>query len=213
MKKGIILFSILSFLFPAAALFGWPRPSLLDKEGSWTLDVQYEHPRMITISAPGTAQPKRFWYLIISLTNNTDQEVPFYPKAELMTDTFQVIPSGCIEQKQLFEEVRRRHRGSYPFLECLDFTDLMIRKGKDNKRDFVLFWPDFDPKANEVKFFIGGLSSESAAVEHPTRKEDSGRPMRIYLQKTLQLNYTIGVDPGLRSRASLNFEGQDWMMR
>lgn len=213
MKNGIIRIFILSVLFSGVSLFGRPEPSLVDKEGQWTLDIQYEHPRLISLTVPGSSQPQRYWYLIFSLTNNTDQEIPFYPSAELVTDTFQVIPSGCRVQKLLYEEVKRRHRGSYPFLECLDFTDLMIRKGADNKRDFVLFWPDFDPKADQVQFFLGGLSNETVAVDHPTRVDERGNPVRVYLQKTLQLSYTIGVDPRLRSRASLNFESQSWVMR
>jgi hypothetical protein len=213
MKNGIIVVSIFVLSLSAGTLLGWAEPSLVDKEGQWTLDVQYEHPRMISLWAPGKPQPQRYWYLIISLTNNTDREIPFYPAAELVTDTFQIIPSGADVQKRLYEEVKRLYRGSYPFLECLDFTDLTIRKGADNKRDFVLFWPDFDPKANQVQFFIGGLSNETAAVDHPIKTDASGRPLRVYLQKSLRLNYAIGVDPSLRSRASLNFEDQSWVMR
>lgn len=213
MKNGIILISILSLTLGAASLYGWPKPSLVDKDGQWTLDIQYEHPRQISVNVPGNSQPQRYWYMIVSLTNNTDREIPFYPAAELVTDTFQTVPSGCVVQQQLYEEVKRRHRGSYPFLECLDFTDHLIRNGNDNTRDFVFFWPDFDSKADQVRFFIGGLSNETAAVQHPIQVDSLGNPVRIYLQKTLELTYNIGVDPSLRSQASLNFEGQGWVMR
>lgn len=213
MKNGIILLSILGLTLSATPLFGWPTPSLVDKDGQWTLDVAYEHPRQITVNIPGNTQPQRYWYMIVSLTNHTAREIPFYPAAELVTDTFETVPSGCVIQQQLYEQVKRLHRGSYPFLECLDFTDHIIRQGKDNTRDFVFFWPDFDPQANQVRFFLGGLSNETAAVEHPTKVDSLGNPVRIYLQKTLQLVYNIGVDPSLRAKATLNFDSQDWVMR
>ncbi|HQG05446.1 MAG TPA: hypothetical protein PLB76_04170 [Anaerohalosphaeraceae bacterium] len=192
---------------------GWPRPSALPEKGCWTLDVTYGHPVLVTVPQEGSAEPKRFWYMIISVVNlSSEEEVPFYPKFELLTDTFQVLPAGQGEMKGLFERVKAMHRGQYPFLESLDFTDNRIRRGKDNQRDFVIFWPDFDCRAKEIRFYLAGLSNETIAVEHPTLKED-GRPMQVYLQKTLELTYSIGADPHLRGQATLRFEGQDWVMR
>ncbi len=147
------------------------------------------------------------------MTNlSSEEEISFYPKFELVTDTFQVLPAGQGETRELFEAVKSRHRGRYPFLESLDFEDHRIRKGSDNRRDFVVFWPDFDPRAKEVRFYLAGLSNEAAAVEHPILREE-GRPVQVYLQKTLQLTYSIGADPHLRPQAGLRFEEQDWVMR
>lgn len=159
-------------------------------------------------------KPQRFWYMIISLTNETaENEVPFYPKFELVTDTFQILPAGLGEQKGLFELVKAKYQGSYPFLESLDFSDNLIRRGADNTRDFVIFWPDFDSAAKTVQFYLAGLSNETAAINHPIKVDAQGNPVRVYLQKTLQLTYSIGADPQLRQNASLRYEGQDWVMR
>ena len=213
MKKAIILLVLISFAAGVSTLSAWPRPSLVSKPGQWTLDVTYEHPRQITVQVPGSSEPQRYWYMIVSLTNNTDQEIPFYPAPEIVTDTFRTVPSGCEVQQLLYDQVKAQYRGSYPFLESQDFDDHIIRQGKDNTRDFVLFWPDFDPKANQIRFFIGGLSNETTAVNHPTRVDEAGNPQKVFLQKTLQLTYLIGVDPSLRSQGSLNFENQEWVMR
>lgn len=213
MSKRKCFFAIVWTGLLAGLGSGWPRPSALPEKGRWTLDVTYEHPLLLRVPQAGSAEPKRFWYMILSITNlSSEEEVSFYPKFELVTDTFQVLPAGQGEVQGLFEAVRAQHRGRYPFLESLDFEDHRIRKGKDNRRDFVVFWPDFDVRAKEVRFYLAGLSNETVAVEHPVLKEE-GRPVQVYLQKTLQLVYSIGSDPQLRQQASLRFEEQDWIMR
>jgi hypothetical protein len=213
MNKKVVFYSILWVGVLSGFVVGWPRPSALPEKGRWTLDITYEHPVLIQVPDASSGQPKRFWYMIFSVANlSSEEEVPFYPKFELVTDTFQVLQAGIGETFGLFDLVRARHQGQYPFLESLDFDDHRILKGKDNRRDFVVFWPDFDLRAKQVRFYLGGLSNETAAVEHPTRKE-GGRAVQVYLQKTLQLMYSIGADPELRGQASLRFEGQDWVMR
>ncbi|MEJ5260485.1 MAG: hypothetical protein WHS88_09870 [Anaerohalosphaeraceae bacterium] len=213
MKQKVGLFTVLWIGILSGLVVGWPRPSAVPEKGRWTLDITYEHPVLIQVPSPQTGQPKRFWYMIFSVTNlSSEEEVPFYPKFELVTDTFQILSAGQGEPFSVFETVRARHRGQYPFLESLDFEDHRIRKGQDNRRDFVVFWPDFDEKAKEVRFYLAGLSNETIAIEHPTLREQD-RPVQVYLRKTLQLTYSIGADPQLRGQASLRFENQDWVMR
>ncbi len=213
MKQKVGLFAVLWIGILSGLVVGWPRPSAVPEKGRWTLDITYEHPVQIQVPTPQSGQSKRFWYMIFSVTNlSSEEEVLFYPKFELVTDTFQVLSAGQGETFGLFEVVRARHQGQYPFLESLDFEDHRIRKGRDNRRDFVVFWPDFDGRAKEVRFYLAGLSNETTAVEHPILKEQD-RPVQVYLRKTLQLTYSIGADPQLRGQASLRFEGQDWVMR
>lgn len=191
-----------------------PEPLAVQPPDLWTLDVRYEVPQQITLRVPGHTQPQRFWYLIISVTNTSaQQEVPFFPRCVLMTDNFELLDAGQGVPGGVFEAIKQRHRGSYPFLESLDFKDNRIRQGIDNTRDFVLIWRDFNPKATEVSFFIGGLSNETAVVNPPREKESDGNPKKLVLQKTLQLTYRLGTDPQLRDKAMLTFLSQRWVMR
>jgi hypothetical protein len=109
--------------------------------------------------------------------------------------------------------VARKHQGSYPFLESLDFVDHRVFRGEDNTRDFAIIWPDFDPRARQVKLFIAGLSNETAIVSHPTLKDEQGNPQKIFLQKTLQLTYSIGGDEKLRDSAVMKEIESRWVMR
>lgn len=195
---------------------GWaaPEPAVVQRGGQWTIDVQYSQPLQIDVRLAGVPQPRRFWYTILTLTNNTVQdEVPLYLACQLVTDTFKVIPAGKDVRREVFERIKVKHQGKYPFLESMDFEDTRLRSGADNSRDIVIIWPEFDPAAKQVSLFIAGLSNETAALEHPVQKDADGKPAMVYLQKTLQLIYANTTDPALRSQATLTPVKQVWVMR
>jgi len=210
----ILVFGALAILATAIGVCqAAPEPAIVPGPYDWTLDVKFEHPQQIMVNLSGDNKPKRFWYNIITLTSNTNKDVDFYPKCELMTDTFQVIPAGKDTPAVVFEKIKRRHQSKYPFLELLDRADNKILQGQDNTKDIAIIWPDFDAKAKNVKLFIAGLSNETVAVEHPIAKDDQGIPLKVFLRKTLELDYAIGGDPALRSEGKLTYEGRKWVMR
>ena len=214
MKRQIVMLLILTVGVSMAAFAAFPKPAVVQKTTEWTLTVQYETPLQITLRLPGRQGPERFWYLILSLTNDSGHEdVPIVPACELATDNFEIIAAGIGVPNGVFEAVKLKHQGSYPFLESLDFADNRFRRGPDNARDVVIIWKDFNPKAKEVSFFVGGLSNETAAIFHPAKIDADGNPVKVFLQKTLQLRYSVGADPTLRDRATLELIAKDWVMR
>ena len=119
---------------------------------------------------------------ILSVTNvSSPEDAEFYPVCQLITDTFKAIPADKHVPISVFETVKRKHQGSYPFLESLDFKDHRVSRGEDNTRDFAIIWPDFDPKARQVSLFVGGLSNETAVLKHPKLKDEDGGPKKIFL--------------------------------
>ena len=207
-----ILFVI---VFIQGMCFAYPEPVLMQSQGQWTLNVKYSQPQQISVNVPSdpTGKPRRFWYIILTVTNNSSQDVPFYPAFYLSTDTFQVIPSEKRLRQVVFEKIKLVNQGRYPFLESLDFVGNKILQGEDNSRDIAVIWPDFDPKAKNVDLFFAGLSNETAVIPHPTNKDEYGMPERVFLAKTLQLKYAIGGDERLREYAKLKPTGKDWVMR
>ena len=151
--------------------------------------------------------------MIITVNNNTGRDIDFYPKCELMTDTLQVIPAGSGTPDAVFENIKTSFSGKYPFLESLEKSGNRILQGRDNAKDIAIIWPDFDPKTSCIDIFITGLSSETAAVDHPVEKDQSGKPVKVYLRKTLQLTYTLTGDANLRSGETLSFKSKNWVMR
>ena len=213
--KTRIVFSFAALVLSISAVAaGYPKPKVVQKVNQWTLNVDYSAPEQITLQLPNQKTPQRFWYIILSVTNETLlDETEFYPLCRLITDTFQVIPADKKVPTTVFETIKKKHQGSYPFLESLDFKDHRIASGEDNARYFAIIWPDIDPKARQVNLFVGGLSNETAVMEHPKLKDEDGSPKKIFLQKTLHLKYTIAGDEKLRSTVTMKEIKQNWVMR
>ncbi|MCK4914016.1 MAG: hypothetical protein KAI59_02770 [Planctomycetes bacterium] len=204
----LVIISVMACISMAAV-----EPAVLPAPDGWTLDSVFEHPQQIVLTLNGQSQPSRFWYTLITLTNQTDSDVDFYPKCELMTDTFQIIPASKSIPAEVFTQIKNRHQNKYPFLELLEGTDGKLLQGSDNARDIAIIWPDFDAQAKNIQLFITGLSNETVCVDHPTDKDEQGNPVKIFLRKTLELNYSITGDAAFRSDAVLTYNGQQWIMR
>ncbi len=213
MKTGI-LSSVLLVLVSLSAIAAHPAPATVQPVDQWTLKVTYTQPQQIMLQMDKKENPRRFWYTILTVKNgSTFEEVSFYPFCELVTDTFQIIPADKTVQKSVFEVIKLKHQGSFPFLESLDFADRRIFQGQDNTRDFAIIWPDFDPKAKEISLFIAGLSNETAVIEHPELKDDSGNPKKIFLRKSLQLRFLVAGDEAFRANAVMKEFERNWVMR
>ena len=209
-----LVYGILAILAVTACVsLAAPEPAIVQGPDDWTIDVKFLHPQQIILHLSGEKEPKRFWYMILTLTNKTNYDIDFYPKCELMTDNFEITPAGKGTPAAVFEQIKKRHRRKFPFLESLESAGSKILQGEDNTRDIAVIWPDFDAKAKSIKIFIAGLSNETVAVDHPTAKDESGRPVKIYLRKTLELSYKLGGDAAFRSKAKLGFEDKRWVMR
>ncbi len=190
-----------------------PEPAIVPAPGQWTVDMEFTHPQQIVLPRSPGNQPRRFWYAIITLTNNTGNDVGFYPDCDLMTDTFKITPAGKAVTPAVFEQIRKRHKSRYPFLELLAKAGNRILQGEDNTKDIAVIWSDFDAQAKNIKVFIAGLSNETVAIDHPVAKDEVGKPLKVFLRKTLELSYAFKGDPALRSGASLTYKGKRWIMR
>ena len=200
----------------AFACVSWavaPTPAIVQTLDQWTIQTKFTHPQQIFMRTGPGNKPRRFWYTLITLTNNTGQEADFHPKCELKTDTFQIIPAGKFVGPDVFQKIKHRHQAKYPFLENLSKTTNKILQGEDNTKDIAVVWPDFDPRAKKIKIFITGLSNETAMVNHPVAKDKNGQPIKIYLRKTLELTYTLESDSAQRSDANLIYKSKRWVMR
>lgn len=212
MKKTVlpltIIFCFTAFLYAA----GIPKPAIVQKPGDWTTDVRFTNPQQIVLKTVD-GKSVRYWYMIITVTNKTGREVEFYPRCEILTDTFQLITAGNGTPDEVFNPIKQRYRSAYPLLELLETTSNQLLVGNDNAKDIAIVWPDFDLQAKEVKIFISGLSNEIALMNHPTQKQDDGSPVKVFLRKTLELDYALGGDPVFRNDTTLEFKAKSWIMR
>ncbi len=204
---------LIAFVVVTNSSLAAPEPAVVQPPGNWTLDVRFENLGQFVYRAGETSKPERHWYIILTLVNKSEQDVDFYPSCELVTDTFQVLAANKGTSTGLFDKLKARHQGKYPYLELLESAGNKILEGEDNTKDILILWPDFDPNAKSVKIYISGLSNETVAVDHPTKKDDSSRPLKVYLRKTLELSYSISGDPALRANQKIAFVSKRWVMR
>ncbi len=205
----IVIFSV--------SVFAIPKPSPVPV--SWQLDIKFQDIKRIHVNIPGEGE-KTFWYMIYTITNNTGQDVVFHPEFELVTNTLQVIPAEINVAPEVFKAIKEKYKATYPWLENPLKIIGKILQGKDNARDSVAIWPDFDPKASRFDIYIGGLSGEVAAVPNPLFIKGKSDPKKVppyfVLQKTMVIHYSVPSDPANREKVGASRTGQpdiEWVMR
>ncbi|MHC4691372.1 MAG: hypothetical protein ACYS67_01430 [Planctomycetota bacterium] len=210
--KSFVYGTLSFFAFISCVSLAAPEPAIIPGPRDWTLDVTFEHPQQI-VARTERGKSLRFWYTIVTLTNKSGGDVDFFPNCELMTDSFHILPAGKSTPTGVFDSIKQRHQRKYPFLEALDKAGNKMLEGEDNAKDIAVIWPDFDDKVKNIKVFVSGLSNETAAIDHPVAKDAEGNAVKVYLRKTLELSYSVGGDPALRSYAKLSYQGKRWIMR
>ncbi len=199
-----------------AICHAYPKPAIVPATADWNIDVEYSKPFQVSMNLPGDrygTPPRRFWYMVLTVTNKSGRDVPFYPACSLVTDTFQIIPAGKGTMKKVFDKIKLLQQGRYPFLEQLEHVDNRLLQGEDNAKDIAIIWPDFDINAKQVGICIAGLSNETVAIDHPIKKDEKGNPEKVLLRKTLQLSYAIGGDKKFRGQSDLKFKTKNWILR
>ena len=189
-----------------------PKPAIIQDPGLYTVKVKFEHPQQLVVQGHGG--PQVLWYTILTVTNRSGSDVDFYPRCELMTDNFEIVPAGWDLPSGVFSKIKTRHKKKYPFLESLEQSGNQLLQGEDNAKDVAIIWRDFDRGAKSIELFIGGLSNETAVVEFPlTKASGFAQAQKVHLRKTLQLSYNLRGDPGLRRDVRLTYKSKDWVMR
>jgi hypothetical protein len=212
MKRHLLYGTFLAAMMAGLSMAA-PEPAIVQRPGQWTLEIRYEQPQQLVLPW-GPSGESRFWYMILTVTNRTGQDVEFYPKCDLMTDTFDIVPAGRGVPPMVFEMIRQRHQGQYPFLEWLSQVPNRMLQGEDNARDIAVIWEDFDLRAAGFDVFISGLSNETAVVSHPVAVDPATkRPVPVYLRKTLDLTYAFRGDPAVRSSVEVVYKDHTWVMR
>ena len=207
----IVILLVLATVISAAPLWAAPRPALVPPTGTWQLDFElHGEPQLIMIKLPGREKPQRFWYLLYTVTNNTRQDVDFYPQFDLLTDTFKLYHAGVKSRQAVFDAIAGLYRKTMPLLEPEEMISGRILQGQDNARDSVAIFEQFDPNATTAKIFVAGLSNETITVGLPT--EQDGR-LAVLLRKTLELKYQVPGDRYNPQNKVMLYRQRQWIMR
>jgi len=203
-------------------------PEPFEVPTTWELTFDFSPPQPITVTLPGKKKPVTFWYMLYSVTNmtrnpetgrGTDQN--FIPEFVLYTNTGQTAVSNRRLPNGVFDAIKKRHNN--PLLK--DHTEIIgkLLYGKDNAKDGVAIWPDFDAKTGSFDVFVGGLSGETAELKLPrpvtvTETDVNGIETtevkyKIILHKSLQLGFSVKGETGNRTYAKAKPTGKKWVLR
>ena len=83
---------------------------------SWELKFSFADPQRITLTLPGDRQKTTFWYMVYTVENDTGREVPFFPTAELVTQSLEVVQGGEQISPSVYKAIMQRHKETHPFL-------------------------------------------------------------------------------------------------
>jgi len=198
-----------------SSLWAAPKPAIVPAPDTWQLNIRLlGDPQRIVVQFPGFDEPKVYWYLPYTITNNTGQDVDFYPEFEIFTNTFKLYQAGRGVRKYVFNAIRQRYNATIPLLESEELITGRILQGEDNARDSVIIFEDIDPNATSVKLFISGLSNEATTIESPIYKDPAtGKGKDILLKKTLMLQYQIPGDAYSPDQKVMLYRSRQWIMR
>lgn len=192
-----------------------PQPDKASR--TWELDCHFHDPERMVITLPGDSEPTTFWYLLYTVSNDTGQDVDFYPAFELVTDTFKVVRGGDRIHPLVVDAIRARHKKQYPFfVDPLKATGRLLQ-GEDNARTSAAVFRNFDPTANRFTIYVAGLSGEVVRLRNPAfdpEVPESETNSRFFtLRKSLGITYDLPGDPQTRKLATPTRVKMEWVMR
>ena len=193
----------------AGVAHAYPEPAI--SPVSWELDFEYRTPQRIVLP-DSNGQPQAFWYMIYTVTNNTDEEQLFLPVIELVSRDGTVLPANFNIPGSVHQAIDERTT-SLNLATPKEITGL-LRVGEDQAKSSVAIWREPTVEMGTFDIFVEGLSGEFA-----TLKDAQGQPLTnsqgqpIIVRKTLQLTYKVRGDEYFPAQDQAVKVKDDWIMR
>lgn len=189
----------------------YPEPSIYPV--AWEFDFDYRTPQRMVIDGRD-GQPQAYYYMVYTVTNDTDEERLFLPVIEMLAADGRIIEAnrGVPNFMTVFNRINEQVRS----LNLTPPQDMFgtLRVGEDQAKSSVAIWQEPKAEMGTFHIFIGGLSGETATLEgshgQPLKDED-GRP--IVLRKTRQLTFKVRGDEVAPERDTVVEVDDDWVMR
>ncbi len=211
----MILMGLLVMGGSGVSLAGVPKPA--QAPVSWELKFTFYDPERITLTLPGDQTPTTYWFIRYTVENNAGQDIEFFPAAELVTSSLQVIAAGDQISPTVYDAIRERYHTTAPFMLEPNKMSGPLLQGEDNAKTGFVAFRDFNPNDNDFTIYFSGLSGEIQRVTNPsfdkTKPESPENPRVFTLRKALEIKYSLPGDPQTRNLVNPVRKGQDWVMR
>ncbi len=157
MKHTLALTLVACVFFTANTAQAYPKPSV--DRIAWQLDIKYGTPTRIAVQSPGTTAPKAYWYLPITVSNNTGDEQQFLPEIDMVDDNGVATRSDKDIPKDVFDAIKRKE--GTKLMIPLGKASGAIHQGPDEIIETVAIWAEPLERMGSFSIFINGLSGES----------------------------------------------------
>ncbi len=184
---------------------------------SWELKFSFSDPQRIALTLPGSNQPTTYWYMLYTVENDTDRDVPFYATAELVTASIQVIKGGEQISPTVYDAIKARHKITHPFMIDPSRVSGTLLQGEDNAKTSMVVFRQFNYEDNAFSIYFSGLSGEIKQQPNPSfdasQPESKKNPRTFTLRKTLEIKYELPGDETTRKLAKPIRRERRWVMR
>ncbi len=221
MRRVVVLTLAACFIVAALSPLAVSAPEPKVVPADWEIKFTCEAPQPIILRLPGEEQPRVFWYMLYTVTNQTGQDRIYVPNFVLYTDSGQILRGAESVSPSVFQAIQLRHHA--PLLDDVSAMTGLLRQGEDNAKDGVAIFTDIDGAARAFDVFVGGLTGELVREKLPTpvkvtEPDNDGKTQtiikdEIVLRKTLLLHYRMPDDASLRNGKPAIADGSGWVMR
>ena len=184
---------------------------------SWELKFSFADPQRISLTLPGARDPATYWYMLYTVENDTDHDVPFYATAELVTASLQVIKGGEQISPTVYDAIKARHKITHPFMIDPSRVSGTLLQGEDNAKTSMVVFRQFNYEDNAFSIYFSGLSGEIKQQPNPSfdasQPESKKNPRTFTLRKTLEIKYELPGDETTRRLAKPIRRERRWVMR
>ena len=202
---AVALAAVLPAALPSPAVADVPQPRYAPV--NWQLDFDWRKPRRIEVG--GTA----YWYMVYTVTNNTDAERLFLPSMELVTRNGQILQANANVPMRVYEEIEGRVRG-LPLEPPQQVEASRLLIGQDRAKSSVAIWAEPVREMGQFEVYVGGLSGEIERLKNASGEDltdADGNP--ILVRKTKQLQFKVRGDDVANAPDEVQTQGEEWIMR
>lgn len=207
--------AVLGWAIGTGAAFGEPKPTVTP--AAWALRFTYHDPQSIHLRLPGDPYESTFWYVLYSVTNDSGEEVLFYPTFDIVAEDLSVVEGGANISPSVYEAIKARHRKTHPFFVNPSEVYGPLPQGEDHARSSAIAFRLPAPGVNHFTLYVGGLSGDIVKTRNLRFNREAGEcPANLQfftLRKTLAVSYELPGDATTRAAGRPKRVKEEWVMR
>lgn len=173
----------------------------------WDFEFDFRLPQRIVMTGKD-GSTTAYWFVLYTVTNPDKVAHDFAPEAVMYTDVGKVAYDGIYPD--VVAEVKKR----YKLKELKNSVQIMgpLKAGEDEAQDAIFVFPEVDPKMDNFRIFVTGLSGEFIVRLIPSTEEGK-EPKEAVLRKTIQLELDFPGDDIDLNADKVYLVSQQWIWR